>query len=463
MLEAAATTEHKLQLTGLLPNTRYYYAVGTPSTTIAGDDRYRFTTPPPAGTAKPTRAWVVGDSGTGTTIASAVKNAYTAWTGSRGTDLWLMLGDNAYTNGTDSEYQTKMFNIFPAMLRSTVLWPALGNHDGYSANSSTQSGPYFNIFTLPKHGDAGGAPSNTEAYYSFDYGTIHFICLDSYGSSRLPGSAMLNWLQDDLSSTNQPWTVAFWHHPPYSKGSHDSDTEIELVQMREHVLPILEGAGVDLVLSGHSHSYERSFLIDGHYGTSSTFTSAMKKDGGNGRTDGTGPYRKRTFGMAPHEGTVYVVAGTSGQASGGALNYPAMYKSMSVPGSVVVDVNGNRLNATFLDSTGARRDYFTIEKGTTTTAPAAPSSLVATALSPGWIRIGWKDNATNEAGFEIQRSIDPNTFVTTVATVGADTVVFNNTGLVAGRKYYYRVRAFRGSPRVYSAWSNVASATTPAS
>ncbi len=279
MLETAATTEHKLQVTGLLPNTTYYYAVGTPTAIIAGGDAsYRFTTPPVAGTVKPTRAWVVGDSGTGTSLASAVKNAYTAWTGSRRTDLWLMLGDNAYTSGTDAEYQSKMFAIFPAMLRSTVLWPALGNHDGLSAKSATQSGPYFNIFTLPKHADAGGAASGTEAYYSFDYGTIHFICLDSYGSSRLPGGAMLGWLERDLASTNQPWTIAYWHHPPYSKGSHDSDTEIELVQMRENVLPVLEAAGVDLVLSGHSHSYERSFLIDGHYGPSSTFSAVDEEE-----------------------------------------------------------------------------------------------------------------------------------------------------------------------------------------
>ena len=275
---------------------------------------------------------------------------------------------------------------------------------------------------------------------------------------------MLTWLQNDLAATNQPWVVAFWHHPPYSKGSHDSDIETELVQMRANVNPILEGAGVDLVLSGHSHSYERSFLIDGHYGTSSTFTSAMKKDGGSGRVDGTGPYRKATFGMAPHEGTVYVVAGTSGQASPGALNYPAMYTSMSVPGSFVLDVNGNQLDATFLDSTGVRRDYFSIVKGSapTVTPPAAPASLTAAAISPGWIRIRWADNATNEAGFEVARSTDGTTFAA-VATVGVNATVFNNTGLARTTKYYYRVRAFRGSPRVYSSWSNVASATTPTS
>ena len=61
-----------------------------------------------------------------------------------------------------------------------------------------------------------------------------------------------------------------------------------MVDMREEALPILELGGVDMVLTGHRHSYERSYLLDGQYGLSSTLTAAMKKDAGDGRTDGTG-------------------------------------------------------------------------------------------------------------------------------------------------------------------------------
>ena len=234
-----------------------------------------------------------------------------------------------------------------------------------------QTGPYYNIFTLPKAAEAGGLASGTEAYYSFDYANIHFICLESFETNRSATGPMLTWLRNDLASTAQPWIIAFFHHPPYSKGSHDSDTELELREMRQNALPILENAGVDLVLSGHSHSYERSFLIDGHYGTSGTFTSALKKDGGSGRVDGTGAYRKPTYGMAAHEGAVYAVAGSSGQATGGALNHPAMFLSLNSLGSLVLDVNGSRLDATFLDQAGVRRDYFTILKGAAATGVSA--------------------------------------------------------------------------------------------
>src|SRR5438552_16877275 len=134
------------------------------------------------------------------------------------------------------------------------------------------------MFTLPKAAEAGGMASGTEDYYSFDYGNVQFICLDSMTSDRSPSGAMMTWLQNDLASTTLNWIIAYWHHPPYSKGSHNSDTEQQLIEMRQNANPILESHGVDLVLTGHSHSYERSFLLDGHYGTSNTLTSAMIKD-----------------------------------------------------------------------------------------------------------------------------------------------------------------------------------------
>ena len=354
-------TEHEVTLSGLTADTKYFYAVGTTTGILAGNDASHFvlTTPTP-GTPKPTRVWVLGDSGTANASAAAVRDAYFNFTGTRHTDLWLMLGDNAYNSGTDAEYQAAVFNMYPTMLRKSVLWPTLGNHDGASANSATQSGPYYDIFTLPRDGEAGGVASGTEAFYSFDYGNIHFIVLDSFETDRSSNGAMMTWLRTDLAATRQDWIIAYWHHPPYSKGSHDSDTEVELVQMRQNALPILEAGGVDLVLAGHSHSYERSYLIDGHYGTSTTLTPSMILDHGDGRPTGNGAYQKIE---GPHLGAVYTVAGSSGQTGGGSLNHPVMFISLNVLGSLVLDVNGNSLDATFLDSTGVIRDTFTVLKG----------------------------------------------------------------------------------------------------
>ncbi len=361
--DSTIITEHELRLTGLLSSTKYYYSVGSTSDTLAMGLDYYFITAPVSGTTKKTRIWVLGDAGTANADQRAVRDAYYAYTDTIHTDLWVMLGDNAYNNGTDNEYQAAVFDMYSAMLRKSVLWPAFGNHDGRSASSSTQTGVFYNIFTLPANGEAGGVATGTEAYYSFEFANIHFICLNSHDISRSTTGPMLTWLQNDLAANTLDWTIAFWHHPPYSKGSHNSDTEIQLIEMRSNALPILENGGVDLVLTGHSHSYERTFLLDGHYGNSSTLTNDMIIDGGNGRADEDGAYQKPTLGPASHEGAVYIVAGSSGMTSGGSLDHPAMSVSLNVPGSVVLDVDSNRVDVTFLDQSGTRQDYFTLIKG----------------------------------------------------------------------------------------------------
>jgi len=323
---------------------------------------------------------VVDASGAGRAKARAVRDAYIKYKGSQYTHLWLMPGDNAYIDGTDSEYQAALFDMYPTLLRQTVLWPTLGDHDGSTAGSASQTGPYYDIFTLPKQGEAGGVASGTKAYYSFDYANIHFVVLDSVETSRAPTGAMLTWLKNDLADTTQPWIIAYWHRPPYSKGSHDSDTETALRKMRANTLPILEDGGVDLVLSGHSGSYERSFLIDGHYGSSGTFDAAtMLVDGGDGRIDGDGEYQKSIIQPAP--GTVYAVVGSPSENRLRSLDHPVPYVSLKVFGSMVLDVDGPVLDATFLDDTGQARDHFRMVK-TTSTAKASISRADGETPSP---------------------------------------------------------------------------------
>jgi acid phosphatase type 7 len=453
---ATSTTEHIVKLTGLSPNTKYFYNVGSSSAVQAGDSTYYFETSPTAGTAAPARIWVIGDAGTGSSGQAAVYNAYRNFTGSTYTDFWLMLGDNAYNSGTDAEYQTRMFNVYPEMMRQSPLWATIGNHDGASADSATQSGPYYDIHTFPKNGEAGGVASGTEAYYSFNYGNIHVIVLDSNETSRSTTGAMMNWMKADLANVTATWLIAIWHHPPYTKGSHNSDTETNLIEMRKNFLPILENYGVDLVLTGHSHSYERSKFIDGHYGLSSTYNSSFEINGGSGRVDGTGAYSKTA--SLPHSGAVYSVVGASGQVSGGLLNHPAMFLSLNELGSMVIDVSGQTLDIKYLNNNGTVRDYFTISKSTTPPAiPAAPGGLTATAASSSAINLSWTDNSNNETGFDIERSTD-NANWAALPPVGSNIQSYGNTGLAANTTYYYRVRARNSAGN--SAYSNVANATT---
>ena len=158
---------------------------------------------------------MLGDPGTGSSSQTAVRDAYYNFTGSTHTDLWLMLGDNAYSSSTDAEMQSNLFNIYPTMLRKSVLFPTRGNHE-----SATSGGVpvYYLNHTMPTNGEAGGVASGTEAYYSFNYGNVHFVCLDSFGTSRSATGAMATWLQNDLAANTQQWTIAYWHHPPVHEG-----------------------------------------------------------------------------------------------------------------------------------------------------------------------------------------------------------------------------------------------------
>lgn len=366
--DAAPTTEHAVTLAGLGPATQLHYAVGDGGGVLAGGDaEHRFRTLPQAGIATQLRFLAIGDVGLPWIGQSLVRDALVQFTASRPADLALLLGDNAYYTGTDAEYQAGLFTPYQQLLRNTCSWSTFGNHDGMSASAATQSGPYFDVFTLPTQGEAGGVPSGTEAYYSFDHGNVHFVCLDSEGTSRSATGAMAQWLAADLAATTATWVVTIFHHPPYTKGTHDSDRRSDsgarMHDMREVFVPILEAHGVDLVLCGHSHGYERSFLLDGHAGLSTTLLPAMVFDRGDGTAALDGTYAKPTLPRGAHEGTVYVVAGSAGMVGAAPLDHPAMYFSRATMGSLVVDVDGNRLDGTFVDYSGAVLDRFTIEKG----------------------------------------------------------------------------------------------------
>lgn len=370
--DAALVTEHEVTITGLLPSTTYHYAIGTSTADLAGDDAvHRFKTFPAPGSDAPLRIWAIGDAGTTYQSQLDVRDAYASFTGANKADLWLMLGDNSYWQGRAFEYREGIFKVYQQQLRDTPLFPTPGNHDYYSgANGTSNNGPFFSTFVCPKLGQGGGVASNKENYYSFDHGRVHFICLDSYGVSRSVGGTMYNWLVNDLAyaDANSDWVIAYWHHPPYSKGTHDSDQPAgdEMTDMRANFLPLLEAHGVDLVLSGHSHVYERSYLTDGHYGLSSTYNAAtMRLDATSGQATTTGPYRKPGD-LRPHKGTVYAVCGVSGKSGTGSLNHPAMHLGTSAHfGSMVIDIAGGEMRVRFINAQGGTVDDLTIRKSIT--------------------------------------------------------------------------------------------------
>ena len=446
---AASVTDHIITLTNLSADTKYFYSIGASGTTLAGPGmNHFFLTHPLSGTPKPLRVWIIGDAGTATASQINVRNAFETFNGTNTLNAWLQLGDNAYTYGYDSEYQTAFFNIYTNELRNCVTWSTLGNHETAQSTTYVDTYPYFDIFTLPTAGEAGGVASGTEHYYSFDLGMVHFICLDSMTASRATNGAMAVWLRSDLAVTTNRWLIAFWHHPPYSKGSHDSDAggsgyDTQMGEMRTNFLPILENGGVDLVFCGHSHAYERSKLLNGHYGLSGTFSAAshVVQTGSGRETNGVGAYHKPD-GLGEHpvgnRGTIYTVAGNSGQATSGSVNHPAMFYSALSLGSVVLDFNTNRLDAIFLRETGATNDSFTIIKdGTypprlTSLAPLMNGDFQFTVLTRGY-RTNVIEATTNLAVAGAWQPVGTNTTTNTSFT-------FTHTNALISDRQFYRVR-----------------------
>ncbi|MEW5848073.1 MAG: metallophosphoesterase family protein [Myxococcota bacterium] len=397
-VSSARGTDHQVAISGLTADTRYYYSVGTSVTVLASGPDHYFQTSPLPGTKAKFRFWAVGDSGKANTAQEMVRDAMLNWVGEDRPQFYIHAGDIAYREGTDEQFTLEFFHMYPTVLRNTVFWPAPGNHDLYAAEPELSSGPYFDAYVLPTAGEAGGVPSGKENYYSWDYANVHFVVLDVDGSPREADGAMLAWLQQDLAATTQDWIIAYWHHPPYSKGSHDSDTEEKLIEMRENAVPILEAAGVDLVITGHSHIYERSFMVDGAYDTPTTADGHIR-DPGDGKLLGTGPYRKRP-GRNANDGTVHVVAGHGGASISGEANHPLMYFSELEWGSCIIDVQDNRLHLTNVRHDGQVTDGFDIIKGDGLIL-ASPDGRES--LTPGeqvtvrWVTVGTVPNVHVEA------------------------------------------------------------------
>lgn len=430
-------TQHSFLLHNLIPGTRYYYAIGTSSTWLLEGPELTFKTAP--ADTQPVRIWAIGDSGTaavGNFGSYDVRDAYLHFNGNQHTDVWLMLGDNAYNSGTDLQYQRAVFDTYPTLLRNTVLWPTIGNHETYSADEDGHF-PYLDIFTLPQNGQAGGVASGTIRYYSFDYSNIHFVCLDSETSGLMPDDPMPTWLNEDLMATTKDWIIVYWHSPPYSKGSHDSDLESPLIEMRERIVPILEQYGVDLVLCGHSHNYERSYLLHGHYGISSTLTPSMILDSGSGRTNESGPYLKVPVEGQPPSGTVYVVAGSSGWATETNGHHPVMHSQYLYTGSMVIDVNGPRLDAKFLRATEAVADYFTILK----TQYEQEFTVVQIALDQGHEVVRWASRPGQNYIVHWTETLDPpDWFAVSSAILASGSVTSWTNSMPQGlSQSYYRV------------------------
>lgn len=377
--DATAVTDHIIRVTGLNPDTKYYYRIGSSTTQLQGASDNFFTTVPPTNTTRKLRIAVFGDCGRNSSTyqdenLTNYKN-YLSTNGIDAPDAWLLLGDNAYSTGSDAEYTTNFFGIYgSSILKNHKLYPAPGNHDyaNNTANKASRTMPYYLNFTTPQNGECGGVASNHPNFYSYDIGNIHFLSLDSWGTESdlsymgINGSSQIKtWIDADLAANTQKWVIAYWHHPPYTKTSHNSDTETELANIRQYFITYLEQRGVDLIINGHSHGYERGYLLRNFTTGWTTFNSAthaVSTSSGAYTSNTTCPYVYNTTPL--NHGTVYVVAGSTGASGGVQTDFDsyAMPFSVNDGGVFYLEVQDNRLDAKMLRRNGTVFDQFTIMK-----------------------------------------------------------------------------------------------------
>ena len=336
-VESKLTTHHEVTITGLLPGQKYSYQISEAGALAATNPAYTFRTD--AGRQDVFFSFfATGD------IGSDGANGHQALTQTRirgvspFADFGILLGDIVYPSGRSIHYDARLMTPWAELLRNTPVWPALGNHD-WGSDPATN---FCREWSLP----------NNEHYYSFDYGNAHFIALDSRNGSWYDAVNQINFLAHDLATPRPAlWTFVYFHHPMLTCTYKEN-----LPNMAAAVWPLFQEYGVDVVFTGHAHTFERSFPL----------------------IDGTPVDQAQDPFYVDPQGPIYVVSGCGGKVQ---MNNPT---TLCGPTASFVDekklftqvfVRDHDLIIVTIDTvTGGVLDVATITKSRTTASLSVPSS-----------------------------------------------------------------------------------------
>lgn len=318
--------KHAFELTGLKPNTKYYYQTNAKNSKID----YFYTAK--RKTEKDFSFLHYGDCGTAKPVQDSIAKLMEQQT----VDFGLVAGDVDQDKGNN--YDSVFFQKYKNMLSHNCHYTALGNHDGYYNKAFT----YLDAFHLPVNN--GRKPS--ERYYSFTWGDAKFICLDSnYGRGVPKGEgvqseAQKEWLERELKCNDKKWVFIYFHHPAYTvawtgdyylpigylgyKGSY---------KMQQDWMQLFDKYDVDFVLTGHSHCYQRGeykgtqYVLSGGAGTSDNVKHPYWKgiDQIHLKKDSTGKRIKRKVRRTPLD-NVYI----DGQKVEEFYNVPSIFPTVDI-------------------------------------------------------------------------------------------------------------------------------------
>jgi hypothetical protein len=329
-----------------------------------------------------------------------------------GFDAVLALGDLQYNEGALLKFQ-QSYDLSWARVKPQTR-PVIGNHEGVTADTGAG---YCTYFGAAAHCNASGR-QGAAAFYSFDLGDWHVVVLNSNcvaaGGCDV-GSPQYQWLQNDLAANPRACTLAAWHHPRWSSG-HDGSNAF-----MQPIWQLLWANGADLVLSGHSHDYERFAPIDGA-------GAVNPSDGIRSFVVGTGGAYFTGLSGVPAPGSEVRENTAFGVLRLGL--HPTSYDWSFVPAS----------GSTFTDSGAQACRRF--GAGGDAQPPSAPTGVTATLTSPTRIDVSWTRSSDNVGvtGYEVWRGTET-VAPARVATTSATATTYADTTVARGQSYRYALRA----------------------
>lgn len=330
---------HSVLVPGLNPGTKYAYRVGTEG---SFSDILSFTTE-----AINTNAFqflVFGDSQSGDGAnplyipwQTTVQNAYTANPDAK---FIVNMGD-LVEQGQNYVHWNNWYDAAKGVIDSIPEMPVQGNHETYKTDfSSVKPANFVNQFKVPQNGPL----SLKGQVYSYDYGNVHFVVLDSQEDEEAPIAgdilaAQAKWLEADLKATSKEWKIVMFHKTPYYNKATRTN---ELV--KSTFTPIFDKYHVDVVFNGHDHGVSRTYPIN------------------NG-----------VFVSKPSQGTIYYVTGRSGNKFYTDLSAKVwdafFFNPEDQPCYETVSVDGMKLTINSVKQDGTPIDSYTIDKAADTDSP----------------------------------------------------------------------------------------------
>jgi hypothetical protein len=316
-------------LAGLSPDTKYTYRIG-----YAGGKTKTFSFTTAKKNEKSFKVLIFGDSQSPVTgdapygvWRETIHKAYQANPDAR---FMVNVGD-LVDYGQQAAHWNAWFAATKGVIDSIPIMPVSGNHESYGSRKITTPEYYLEQFSLPQNG-----PENLKGHaYSYDYGPVHFVALDSQQLEQQPTGDILKpqqaWLEADLAASKAQWKIAFFHRSPYGVKPNRDEEEI-----RKAFCPILEKYHVDLAFTAHDHGIAR-----------------------------TPPMKNGVAMKNASEGTVYFVVGQSGgktyKDNVKREFHSFFYNPLEQPNYLVLEVTKEKITIKAVNQDGTLIDVFSID------------------------------------------------------------------------------------------------------